>query len=1015
LLRLCRKPNPSKLETGMKRISSSVFSLLLLLLVSTSAFAQTRRVSGRVTVEGSGEPLVATSVNVVGTAIGGYTDDQGRFTLTVPDGPVTLRVRRIGFVAKTVPVAAGDQDVTVTLTRDVLELETQVVTGAATTVSSLNAANDVAVVSSEKINKVPTPTIDQALQGKVPGAVITQNSGAPGGGTQVQLRGTSTILGSYSPLYVVDGVIVSNSSFTNGLNVVTAAGSGTASNFAGSQDQIVNRIADLNPNDIESIQILKGPSAASIYGSKGTNGVILITTKQGRPGENQIDFTQRFGTYRLAHELGIRCFETVGEYVDWTGNTGAALAADSAAFNQATNKCHDYQQEFYGSPDPLSYQTIASLRGGTNSGTTYFASGLIQHDNGLALNDFYNKQSLRLNLGQSIGSRATIRTQTEVIHSLTQRGISGNDNFNVNPYTVWSGTPSFFNLQKQGDGTYPKNPFVLGINPFQNADLIKTPQENYRLIASANGTWTVLNTSSQNVDLNLTGGIDAYNEADKVISPATSYFEQTQATPGTLFNGNANVRFANLTGSVAHRFTNSRFTATTSGGFRQERRQSDLTQITGRGLPFAGVYSVGQAVQTFPSENLTLVKDFSYFVQEEFLTLAERLLVTAGVNAERSSNNGNQSKFYGYPKFSASLRSPWVPPAVGDLKFRLAYGRAGNFPTAGRFTFATTVFDEGIGGARLSTIKGANEIKPEVASEIEGGLDLSFANGRASLRATQFKKTVDNLLLQASLASSTGFSSQYINGGQLSTHGTEIGLDLTPIEVGNFSWLSTTTYSSAKSKVTRLPVPPFNPGVGSFGTTFGNVFIQQGQSPTVIQTFVGCSVPLSATGNCASANKIIGFAGDALPDYQMGFSNDFHLGPVSLTSLVDWRKGGHGINLTNNYFDSGLLFEDTTASIKRLAGLAAGQPVYTENSGFVKIREITLGYQVPEQMASKLLAGHSKNLRLELSGRNLHTWTKYTGLDPEVSNFSNQAVGRIQDVTPYPPWKSFFFSINTTF
>jgi TonB-linked SusC/RagA family outer membrane protein len=998
----------------MKSIRSSVFSLLLLLLVSTSAFAQTRRITGRVTAEGSGEPLVATSVNIVGTSVGGYTDDQGRFTLTAPDGPVTLRVRRIGFVQKNIPVAAGDQDVAVTMTRDVLELETQVVTGAATTVSSLNAANDVSVVSSEKINKVPTPTIDQALQGKVAGAVITQNSGAPGGGTQIQLRGTSTILGSYSPLYVVDGVIVSNSSFTNGLNVVTAAGSGTASNFAGSQDQIVNRIADLNPNDIESIQILKGPSAASIYGSKGTNGVVLITTKQGRSGENQIDLTQRFGTYRLANKLGIRCFTSAQDYVDWTGSTGATAIADAAAWTAATNKCHDYQQEFYGSPQPLSYQTIASLRGGTNSGTTYFASGLVQHDNGLALNDFYNKQSLRLNLGQAIGSRATIRTQTEVIHSLTQRGISGNDNFNVNPYTVWSGTPSFVDLQRQGDGTFPKNPFVLGINPFQNADLIKTPQENYRLIASANGTWTVLNTTRQNIDLNMIGGIDAYNEADKVISPSTSYFEQGNANPGTLFNGNADVRFANLTGSIAHRFTTNAFSATTSGGFRQERRQSDLTQITGRGLPFAGVQSIGQAVQTFPSENLTLVKDFSYFVQEEFLTMAERLLLTAGVNAERSSNNGNQTKFYGYPKFSASLRSPWAPPTVGDLKLRLAYGRAGNFPTAGRFTFATTVFDEGIGGARLSTIKGANEIKPEIASELEGGMDLSFANGRAALKLTQFKKTVDNLLLQASLATSTGFSSQYINGGQLSTHGTEIGLDLTPIDVGSFNWQSTTTYSSAKSKVTRLPVPAFNPGVGSFGTTFGNVFIQQGQSPTVIQSFVGCSVPLSATGSCASANKIIGFVGDALPDYQMGFSNDFRLGPVSLTSLIDWRKGGHGINLTNNYYDGGLI-ADTAAGNARLAGLIAGQPVYVENTGFVKLREITLGYDVPTAMASKILAGHARNLRLEFSGRNLKTWTKYTGLDPEVSNFSNQAVGRIQDVTPYPPWRSFFFSINTTF
>jgi TonB-linked SusC/RagA family outer membrane protein len=1000
----------------MKRIRSSVFTLLLLTLVSASAFGQNRRVSGRVTVEGSTEPLVAASVNVVGTSIGAYTDDQGRFTLTVPDGPATLRVRRIGFVQKTVPIAAGDNDLTVTMARDALQLETQVITGAATTVSSLNAANDVAVVRSEKLNKVPTPTIDQALQGKVAGAIITQNSGAPGGGTQIQLRGTSTVLGAYSPLYVVDGVIVSNSSFTNGLNVVTAAGSGTASNFAGSQDQIVNRIADLNPNDIESIQVLKGPSAASIYGSKGTNGVILITTKRGTAGENRVDITQRFGTYRIANKLGIRCFTSAQDYVDFTGSTGAAATADAALYNAATNKCHDFQQEFYGSPQPLSYQTIASLRGGNASGTTYFASGLVQHDNGLANNDFYNKQSMRLNLGQSLGSRLKLSTTTEVIHSLTQRGISGNDNFNVNPYTVWSGTPSFFDLQRQADGTFPSNPFVLGINPFQNADLIKTPQENYRLIASANGIWNLLATARQNLDATVTGGIDAYNEADKVVSPSNSFFEQGNALPGTLFNGNSNVRFATLTGSLAHRFTASAFTATTSTGFRQERRQSDQTQITGRGLPFPGVESIGRAVQVFPDEFLTLVKDFSYFFQEEFLTLNERLLLTGGVNAERSSNNGNDTKFYGYPKFSASLRSPWTPPAVSDLKLRLAYGKAGNFPTAGRFTFATTVFDEGIGGARPSTTKGATGglITPEIASEWEGGLDLSFANGRAALRATQFKKTVDDLLLLNSLATSTGFAQQYINGGQLSTHGTEIALDLTPLNTGRLNWVSTTTYSSAKSKITQLPVQPFNPGVGSFGSTFGNVFIQQGQSPTVIQAFNGCSVPLSATGTCASFNKVLGFVGDANPDYQMGFSNDFRFGAFSLTSLLDWRKGGDVINLTNNYYDGGL-GADTAKANARLAVLAAGGPAYVEDATFVKLREVTLGFDVPAAIANKLLQGHAQNLRLEFSGRNLKTWTKYTGLDPEVSNFSNQAIGRIQDVTPYPPWRSFFFSVNTSF
>src|SRR6202171_889478 len=202
-------------EKDMNRIRSSLFSLVLLALFSATALAQTRRISGRVTSE-NGEPLVSASVSVVGTSLGTYTDGQGRFTLTVPDGPVTLRVRRIGYGFKTVDVPIGSSDVAVALTRDVLQLETQVVTGQATTVSSQRAATSVTVVSGEQLNRVPAQTIENALQGKVPGAVISQNSGAPGGGMQMQIRGTNTINASFQPLYVIDGVIVNNGAIALG-------------------------------------------------------------------------------------------------------------------------------------------------------------------------------------------------------------------------------------------------------------------------------------------------------------------------------------------------------------------------------------------------------------------------------------------------------------------------------------------------------------------------------------------------------------------------------------------------------------------------------------------------------------------------------------------------------------------------------------------------------------------------------------------------------------------------------
>ncbi|MDP9206489.1 MAG: SusC/RagA family TonB-linked outer membrane protein [Gemmatimonadota bacterium] len=987
----------------MKRTRLSIYSLLLLMLFSASAFAQARRLSGRVTVEGSGEPLVAASVNVVGTSLGTYTDDQGRFSLNVPDGPATLRIRRIGYTQKTVAVPAGATEANIGLSRDVLQLETQVITGTATTVSSANAANAVTVISGEKLNRAPAQTIDYALQGKIPGAVVTQNSGAPGGGVQVQLRGVSTINSSFLPLYVIDGVIVDNSSIANGINAITQAAGG---NFASSQDQRVNRTADINPNDIESIQVLKGPSASSIYGSRGTNGVIIITTKQGQAGKTSLDLTQRFGTARISNKIGSRCFGSAQEVDD--------AGYDSTGFGAATNKCHDYEQELYGE-HPFNYQTIGSLRGATSSGTNYFVSGLVQHDGGLVRNDNYNKQSLRVNVGQKVGSRLNLRANTELIHSLTARGISGNDNTGINPYTTFSQMPSFLDLRRQPDGTFPVGLAVVNNNnPWQNAELIKTPEDVFRLLGSGVLSYNLVSAERQTLDFTLSGGMDAYSDHAKVISPATGYIEQVNALPGTIVANNSNIFTGNVGANFTHRLIRSAFTATTSAGIGQVRRNVDILGNTGRGI-FPGVTNVASATQIFTTEAQDIVKSQSIFGQEEFLTMGERLLLTAGVNAERTSNNGDPKKYYGYPKFSASYRVPVPTARIDEMKLRLAYGRAGNQPLSGKFTFLTNLIEEGVTGFRASTVKGFPDVKPETATEIEGGFDLTLFTGRARLSATQFRKQIDNLLLTAAVAPSTGFTNQTINGGQIVNHGTELELEMTPIRTDNLSWVSGTTYSSAKGKVTRLPVPGFIPASGSFGSRFGNAFVKEGQLITVLQAVNGCTALNAAGTACPSANRVLTFVGNSAPDYEMGFTNDFTFGSFRLSSLVDWRKGGLGVNLTNDYFYGSGLAKDTLLAQTQLAAFAKGVDVWVENSGFVKLRELTLGYELPASMASRLFNGHAQNARIELSGRNLATWTKYTGLDPEVSNFGNQALGRFQDVTPYPPSRLFYLTIATTF
>ena len=438
-----------------------------------------------------------------------------------------------------------------------------------------------------------------------------------------------------------------------------------------------------------------------------------------------------------------------------------------------------------------------------------------------------------------------------------------------------------------------------------------------------------------------------------------------------------------------------------------------MLENTGRGV-FPGVTNVASATQIFTTESQDIVKSSSLFGQEEFLTLSERLFLTAGVTAERTSNNGDPKKFYAYPKFSASYRLPFLPPKTDELKLRLAYGRAGNQPLRGKYTFLTSIIDDNKTGYRASTAVGLPGIKPETTSELEGGVDWTLFDGRARLSATQFRKQTDDLLLSAALAPSTGFTSQTINGGQLVTHGTELELGMTPIRTsGGFEWVSNTTYSSNKGKVTQLPVPGFIPSSGSFGSRFGNAFIQQGQLITVLQAINGCTALVNNV--CPSSNRILTFVGNASPDYEMGFSNDLDFGSFHFSSLVDWRKGGLGVDPTNDYFVGAGTLADTARANKMLSDFAKGIDVWVENSGFVKIRELTLGYDLPAGMASRLFQGHAQRARVELSGRNLKTWTKYSGLDPEVSNFGNQPLGRFQDVTPYPPSRQFYFTINTTF
>ena len=519
--------------------------VVLLVAGVPAVSAQVREVSGRVTNEETGQGVGEAVVSVEGTRIAIRSAADGRFVFNIPDGDQRLTVRAIGFKRDSAFVPATAKTVTVAMEPDPFKLEEVVVTGQSTGIEKRNLPNAVATVSSSELTRAPTGTLESALQGKIPGALIQANSGAPGGGIQVNLRGVSTINGYINNLFVIDGVVVSNDAIPNGADAVTAAQSGGNPR---NQDNPVNRIADFNPEDIERIEVLKGGSAAAIYGSKANNGVVIITTKRGQQGKPQFNITQRFGTFWKANELGRRNFSSLAEALKVYSDT----ATVTALFQPG--RTFDIEDQIFGR-NALSYETGASVSGGTEQ-TRYFISGLVKDDEGIAINTGYKKQALRANIDQELSRWLNLSVNTNVIHSRSRRGLSNNDNAGSSPYAVFPFTPNFIDLSATGPliTDFPLNPFERS-NPIQTFSFLKNEENTWRALGSATARIALKSTARHNVSIIGIGGFDYFEQDNDFVSPPELEYEPNDRQPGTVVLGKSSNLNLTLAVNGNHTYT----------------------------------------------------------------------------------------------------------------------------------------------------------------------------------------------------------------------------------------------------------------------------------------------------------------------------------------------------------------------------------------------------------------------------------------------------------------------------
>lgn len=1029
-----------------------LLTILFLLALTTSGLAQQRRIEGQVTDDVTGEPISFPQITVDGTQIGTVGGEDGRYELSVPQGAVRIIVQRIGYRSAIVDVPAGEQVVDAALTVDYLRVEELVVTGRATETRRVNLPNSIGTVDGAEINQVPQETIDKAIAGRISGAVISQNSGAPGGGLQLNIRGSASINAQAEPLYVIDGVIVSNVAIPSNQNELTNASGG--SNPSLDQDVLQNRIADINPEDIETIEVLKGASAAAIYGSKASNGVVIITTRQGE-GPNQVRLAFQGGAFDLSNELGSRVFSDQADAISAFGAAGGALCTSSPC------PVFDNEEALAGR-NAFSWQGDLQVSGGQPGSTTYFGSGQWRDDQGIIENTGFQRQSGRLNVNTVVGGVADISINTNLLHTNARRGLTNNDNAQVSYYMVFPFTPNLVDLRPDADGVFPRNGAELpdgsfstfvgqGSNPLQTAALVDNDESVWRLIGSMNMDLSLVSNDTDRFQIIAPVGVDYFNQSNQIYSPPDVFWESADGLLGTALTSDSDALNVNVgaNGVWTHQFSGSQLTS--AFGLQYEYRDLQINRAIGRNLT-AGKDKTDAGTQTQIIEQRSTVEDFGFYIQEEWIGLDDKLYFTGMVRFDQSSSQGDPSKLFVFPKGAASYRIVSSDPGnfFGEVKLRAAYGQSGNQPLCdvreGCQKFTSLRLDsnlEGNAGTVLEGTAGSPTLAPERSAEFEAGIDITGLDERLTLEFTGYVNNITEIILERTIAPSTGFADEIANQATLRNVGFESTIGWTPFVSSGFTWLSRTVFYFNQSEVRDLQgLAPFEADAG-FGLVLGGYFIQEGESLTqIVGTDVDCTgnpevdQPVPGTEACLVTPEFGGTgiagqrkAGDSEPTFLMSFVNDFTIAQnLNLYTMFEWRYGQDIINLTELLYDLGSNSADWNApdgvvdpvsecnpncsGEERAPALGSQAYPWTQSAAFFKARDISLTYTLPSRWASAFFG--SKQIRFRLALRNLFTITNYPGLDPEVSNFGNQNVGRSIDVAPFPPSRSMWLGFDIT-
>jgi len=966
-------------------------ALAILLPISLTAQQPTGTVTGRVTDASIGRGLPDVQVTVTGTRIGAITGPNGEYTLTgVPIGSRTITVRRIGYQAVTQPVQvlpAGTATADVALHVSAVNLSEVVVTGTGTATEKRKVGTSIATVDSALISRAQAATVDQAMQGKIPGAQITQNSGSPGGGgISVRLRGVNSFISGSDPLYIVDGVIVDNESGQ-------LADLGVRSNPQ-------NRLADLNPDDIEHIEIIRGAAAAALYGSRANNGVVQIFTKKGSIGKPHFTSITRWGTsvLRAQQPFNFYPFDVNGLPI--------------SRFN--------YQDDiFHRAP---SWEQNLTVEGG-NDQTRYFMSGNFGNEDGIMRSTSSRRTGARINLQQQLSTKLVANVTSNYVNTNNQIQAFGEQNdYGIMGSLFFAPTNVDF---RPINGVYPLPP-ALGTNPLLAIDKIRNPQSIERFIGSTKLTWTPLT----NLLVDYTIGVDNTGFEQRQFVPRNAVLGTAPLATGRSQSVFENNRIVNQDAASSYTWRPmGPFEMRTTGGVNYTSQRVRITSATANGLaPVGDLVSAGSIFSAAQTD--VQLRTLGFYGQQE-VAFRDRLFLTGAVRWDASSTFAPSERWQAFPKLSASyVLVDNRPGALNNLRLRSALGWAGSQPgilnAYSQFITYTQLPFAGRPGFVNDVTFGNPNLRNERAREWELGADVGFLDGRVSTEATYYNRLVSDLLFFRPLPTSTGFSRQFFPIGTMSNKGIELLLRTTNVDVPNLQWTSTMTYAHNKNLVESLTIQDFQSAGGypnriragePAGVFYGSYAARNCLTGALLTDSLGRyrrsnqTADMGATlairealsgGTCNdSLNKVIG---DPNPKWMGSFLNEFTLAKrVRLRALLDGVFGNKIMNLSTRAQNAGIASNSKSYERELLpygdprklppGWNARTQGIFEhwiEDGTFVKLRELSASYTLDAPPVRRYFRD---GVDLTLSGRNLAVWTNYSGYDPEINLFGTNAGG----------------------